>query len=89
MKVFFTVWFAMVFWVFAAFLAFQGTSAFAAHIVCSEQIGGESMRTMEIIEFQGHRYVHLRNHWNAAGSAFFHDPDCPCIKNAIKQIKEK
>lgn len=63
-----------------------GVYAVAARVVSSEKIEGASMRTMEIIEFHGHTYVHYRNHWTSVGDAFFHDPDCPCIKNAVKKI---
>ena len=66
-----------------------GGSAIAAKVLLSEEIEGSSMKTMEIIEFHGHTYVHYRNHWSSAGDAFLHDPDCPCIKKAVQKILDE
>ena len=89
MRSFFSFWCECTFWCWVAFFMGFGIYAVAAKVISSEEVEGSSMRTMEIIEFHGHTYVHYRNHWSSAGDAFLHDPDCPCIKNAVQKILDK
>lgn len=37
-------------------------------------------KTFEIIQYNGHSYVHMTNHWNNGGNSLLHDPDCLCHK---------
>jgi hypothetical protein len=57
---------------------------FSVELIKEENVG---CRTFQIFEFNGHRYVHFRNEWNSADSSWIHDPDCPCVLEAINKIK--
>ncbi len=89
MRSFFSYWAECMFWCWLAIFMGIGVYAVAAKVLISENIEGDSMRTMEIVEFRGHTYVYYRHHWNSAGSSFFHDPDCPCIKKAVQNILDE
>lgn len=89
MRSFWSYWCECMFYCWIAIFMGIGVYAVAAKVVISESVQGSSGRTLEIIEFQGHTYVYLHNTWNSAGDAFCHDPDCPCIKNAVQKILDK
>ena len=36
--------------------------------------------TLHRIPFEGHTYIHFRNHWSSSGDSFIHDPGCECLK---------
>lgn len=59
--------------------------------ICSVEIIKEERvdyKTFQIIEFNGHRYIHFRNEWNSADSSWIHDPDCPCVVDALNKIRK-
>jgi|HubBroStandDraft_3_1064219.scaffolds.fasta_scaffold15206_3 hypothetical protein len=66
------------------------TSLFSAEVLKKENIGG---RDISLIKFNNHTYIYFQNHWNYAGDALFHDPDCEYCRNkivdAINKIREE
>ena len=90
MRSFWSYWCECMFYCWVAIFMSIGVYAVAAHVVSSEKIDGLSMRAMDIVEFNGHRYVVHHNYWSAAGDSFCHDPDCPCTKkNAVQKILDE
>jgi hypothetical protein len=41
------------------------------------------------IKFSGHTYIHFKNMWGTGDCKYMHDPDCPCITDAVKKILSK
>jgi hypothetical protein len=62
------------------------SACYGAEIIQQEEFKNHSI---QIVDFNGHRYVHLINHWSSAGNFFIHDPDCPCIIKAVKAIQDR
>lgn len=41
------------------------------------------------IRFSGHTYIHIKNMWSTADFKYMHDPDCPCVIEAVRKVLEK
>jgi hypothetical protein len=61
-------------------------TCFSSLLNCVEVIKSEhyEMKTYTIIKFNGHTYVHLKDHWSNGGNAFLHDPDCSCFYEEVR-----